>query len=79
MIRRPTTLLKQVYKYVRYGTGWLLFTLVEMEIFGKSSFINQDGMPSAMTTAQLDPFDPKNIPDFAILLVREPFQCRNNT
>lgn len=43
MIIRPTTLINQLYKYVRHGNGWFLCTLVEMEIFGVSSGILKDG------------------------------------
>ncbi|KAJ7657362.1 GMC oxidoreductase-domain-containing protein [Mycena polygramma] len=67
MFRRPQTLISQVYKYLRYGTGWLLGTTVEVEIFGMSSVIHADGKPDPLSSENKDSFDPKNQPDFAVL------------
>ncbi|KAJ6594821.1 hypothetical protein B0H19DRAFT_1009819 [Mycena capillaripes] len=67
MFRRPHTLISQLYKYLRYGTGWLLFTTVEVEIFGMSSLIHGDGKPDPHSSKNTDPFDLRNQPDFAVL------------
>lgn len=69
MIIRPTTLINQLYKYVRHGTGWFLCTLVEMEIFGVSSGIRKDGKLVALSDQQRDPIDPQNLPDFSVMTV----------
>lgn len=69
MTKRPTALLREVYNYVRYGTGWFLSTLAEMEVFGMSPLIGSDGKPSTLSEAQLDPFNPQNLPDFGVLLI----------
>ena len=70
MIRRPTTLLSQLYQYFRYGRGWLLCTMVEMEIFGMSSNVRPDGTLGELSEEQKDPYNPKNLPDFAVMTVR---------
>jgi choline dehydrogenase len=70
LIRSPLTLLAQLYKYLRYGAGWFLCMAVEVEIFGMSSLIDAYGTPAPATTQTKDPFDPNNIPDFAVMTVR---------
>ncbi|KAJ7288042.1 hypothetical protein C8J57DRAFT_1641067, partial [Mycena rebaudengoi] len=67
LIRSPLTLLAQLYKYLRYGAGWFLCMAVEVEIFGMSSLIDAYGTPAPATTQTKDPFDPNNIPDFAVM------------
>lgn len=62
------TLLREIYNYIRYGTGWFT-TLVEVEIFGLSSLIGVDGKPIGPSKDYEDPFDAKNIPDFAVMVV----------
>ena len=71
MVRRPMTFIKQLYKYLRYGEGWLLGTLVEMEIFASSDLIRGDGSSSPLNTYQLNSADPKNLPDISIMSVSE--------
>jgi hypothetical protein len=69
MFRRPLTLISHIYNYLRNGTGWLLCTSVEVEIFGMSSLIGTDGKPEAASAEDKDPFNPKNRPDFAVMAV----------
>lgn len=69
MIRRPTTLLYQLYLYLWYGLGWLLCTMVEMEIFGMSSVVRADGTLDEPAEHRKDSHDPRNIPDFVIMTV----------
>ncbi|CCM04471.1 uncharacterized protein FIBRA_06651 [Fibroporia radiculosa] len=66
MVRQPTTLIREIYRYIRYGTGWFLCTFAEMEIFGLSSLVASDGRVPQLTNSQLDSFNPKNISDFAV-------------
>ncbi|PCH34319.1 GMC oxidoreductase [Wolfiporia cocos MD-104 SS10] len=68
MVRRPLTLLWEIYSYVWRGTGWFLCTLAEVEIFGLSSLIDKEGKSSALTEEQLNPYNPDNLPDFAVFL-----------
>ncbi|KAJ7689607.1 hypothetical protein B0H17DRAFT_1202243 [Mycena rosella] len=65
LFRRPWTLVGQLYKYLRRGTGWLMCTTVEVEIFGKSSLVRADAALDALSDRDKDPFAPGNIPDFA--------------
>ena len=69
MVRSPMTLLRQLYQYLWHATGWLLCTNVEMEIFGSSSVVRDDGTLDALEEHQKDPHDPQNLPDFAVLTV----------
>lgn len=70
MARQPLTLLKQVYNYLRYGTGWFIGTFVEVEIFAKSSLIQADGKPLSLSDEFLDSYNPSNLPDFGVMVVR---------
>ncbi|KAI0036018.1 hypothetical protein K488DRAFT_82458 [Vararia minispora EC-137] len=63
----PPTLIREIYRYLRRGTGYLLCTLVESEIFGISSLIGEDGTPLPHAKKRKDAADPKNLPDFAVL------------
>ncbi|KAI6138460.1 hypothetical protein BKA82DRAFT_4236029 [Pisolithus tinctorius] len=67
MIVRPTVLIRELYNYLRYGTGWFLGTLVELEIFFLSSLVEKDGRVKPISKEREDPFNPENIPDIAIL------------
>ncbi|KAJ7157614.1 GMC oxidoreductase-domain-containing protein [Mycena crocata] len=67
MIRRPQTLISQLYQYLRCGRGWFLCTSTEVEIFGMSSRIGPDGKPNPVSAEEKDPFNPENRPDFAVL------------
>ncbi|KAJ7205277.1 hypothetical protein GGX14DRAFT_368194 [Mycena pura] len=67
MIRRPQTLISQIYNYLRHGTGWFLCTSVEIEIFAMSSLIGADGKPKAVSAEDKDPFNPANRPDIAVM------------
>ena len=73
MIKRPTTLFREVYKYLRYGTGWLLCTMVEAEIFGASWLTGPDGKPLVAAREHEDSSDPANLHDFGVMAVR--LQC----
>lgn len=68
MARQPLTLLKQVYNYLRYGTGWFIGTFVEVEIFAKSSLIQADGKPLSLSDEFLDSYNPSNLPDFGVMV-----------
>ncbi|KAF9820032.1 hypothetical protein IEO21_01694 [Rhodonia placenta] len=65
---QPLTLLKQVYNYLRYGTGWFIGTFVEVEIFAKSSLIQADGKPLSLSDEFLDSYNPSNLPDFGVMV-----------
>nr|GAT50370.1 FAD/NAD(P)-binding domain-containing protein [Mycena chlorophos] len=68
MFRHPWVLLGQLVHYMRYGTGWLLCTIVEAEVFFKSSLIRADGTVDTEATAQhLDAADPQNLADFGVM------------
>ncbi|KZT08694.1 GMC oxidoreductase [Laetiporus sulphureus 93-53] len=67
MVRRPTTLLRELINYYIYGTGWFLCRFAEMEVFGMSSLVSNDGLSSPLAKEHLDSFDPENLPDFAVL------------
>lgn len=67
MIRRPTMFIKQLYNYLRYGDGWFLGTLVEVEVFAPSDVIDDDGTPKPLDSQLLDANDPKNIPDICVM------------
>lgn len=69
MFRRPQILISQLYKYLRHGTGWLMCTMVEMEVFGMSSVVRPNGKMHALSDEQKDPFNPQNRPDFAVMAV----------
>lgn len=69
MVKQPTTFLREVYTYLRHGTGWLLCTLAEIEIFGLANVIQPDGKVAPLSKEQLDPYNPANLPDFCVLLV----------
>ncbi|KAJ7140826.1 hypothetical protein C8R44DRAFT_866516 [Mycena epipterygia] len=58
MFKWPQTLISQLYKYLRHGAGWLLCTIVEVEVFGMPSLIQADGKPDALSAHTKDPFDP---------------------
>ncbi|KAF8217223.1 GMC oxidoreductase-domain-containing protein [Mycena galopus ATCC 62051] len=67
MIRQPQTLISHIYNYLRHGTGWLLCTSVEVEIFAMSSLVDPDGKLKATSAEDKDPFNPANRPDFAVM------------
>ncbi|KAF8176881.1 GMC oxidoreductase-domain-containing protein, partial [Mycena galopus ATCC 62051] len=67
MFTRPWILVRELYNYLRHGTGWLLCTGVEVEIFGMASLIGPDGKPNPVTAEDKDPFNPNNRPDFAVM------------
>ncbi|KAI6109389.1 hypothetical protein EDD16DRAFT_1706510 [Pisolithus croceorrhizus] len=67
MIIRPTVLIRELYNYLRYGSGWFLGTLVELEIFFLSSLVEKDGRVRSISREREDPFNTENIPDIAIL------------
>ncbi|KAJ6573480.1 hypothetical protein DFH09DRAFT_1151937 [Mycena vulgaris] len=67
LFRRPWTLIAQLYKYLRRGTGWFMCTTVEVEIFCKSSLVHADGTLEALSAHDKDPFRPGNVPDFAVM------------
>lgn len=67
MLVRPTVLIRELYNYLRYGTGWFLGTLVELEIFFLSSLVEKDGRVKPISKEREDPFNPENIPDIAVL------------
>ncbi|KAI0061445.1 alcohol oxidase [Artomyces pyxidatus] len=67
LFRSPTTFVRELYKYLRYGRGWLLGTFVETEVFGISSLVGADGKPHALRKEHEDSHDPKNLPDFGVL------------
>lgn len=69
MIIRPWVLFRELYNYLRHGTGWLLCTSVETEIFGMASLIDVDGRPTSVAAQDKDPFNPNNRPDFAVMTV----------
>ncbi|KAG6333191.1 hypothetical protein ID866_5895 [Astraeus odoratus] len=68
MVVRPMVLIREFYRYLRYGTGWFLGTIVELEIFGLSSLVAKDGRIGPIPKEREDPSDPENIPDIAILV-----------
>ncbi|KAI6135986.1 GMC oxidoreductase-domain-containing protein [Pisolithus sp. B1] len=43
MIIRPTVLIRELYNYLQYRSGWFLGVLVELEIFFLSSLVEKDG------------------------------------
>ncbi|KZT03996.1 GMC oxidoreductase [Laetiporus sulphureus 93-53] len=67
IIKRPSILLREIFNYVRKGTGWLLGTLVEVETFGISSLVQPDGNLRPLSEERLDSYNPRNLPDFAIM------------
>ncbi|KAI0052729.1 GMC oxidoreductase [Auriscalpium vulgare] len=67
MIRRPMVLFREIYNYFRFGTGWLLGTMVEVEVFGLSSLVSDEGTPDALLEEHTDSQDPKNLPDFCVI------------
>jgi choline dehydrogenase len=69
MIRQPTTLFSQLLRYLRHGAGWFLHTLVEAEIFARSSSIDENGRPQHLEDIEKDPADPRNLPDFSVMSV----------
>ncbi|KAF8516800.1 hypothetical protein JB92DRAFT_2909313 [Gautieria morchelliformis] len=69
MVKRPTTLLRELYYYIRHGTGWLLGTMVELEIFGLAALISVDGSPHTLSKEQTNAADAKYIPDFSVMAV----------
>jgi hypothetical protein len=71
VVKRPLALLRELYHYIRHGTGWFLGTIVEMEVFGMASLIAADGSPYALSKEQSDSSgDAKCIPDFSVMAVR---------
>ncbi|KAI0316861.1 GMC oxidoreductase-domain-containing protein [Amylostereum chailletii] len=66
-IRRPHTILRELYRYLLHGTGWFLCTMVECELFAHSSLIDPRGKPLPHPKAREDASDPNNLPDFAVL------------
>jgi len=72
---RPAVLVRELYNYLRYGTGWFLGTFVEIEVFGSSSLVGENGEVQPIPKERLDPFDPENIPDIAVLAVSSPVIC----
>ncbi|KAF8496978.1 hypothetical protein JB92DRAFT_2988461 [Gautieria morchelliformis] len=72
MVKRPTTLLRELYYYIRHGTGWLLGTMVELEIFGLAALISVDGSPHTLSKEQTNAADAKYIPDFSVMAVCAP-------
>lgn len=69
MAKQPTAFLREVYNYLRHGSGWFLCTLAEVEIFGLSSVIQSNGKVAPLSDEQLNPYNPANLPDFCVLLV----------
>ncbi|KAI6124282.1 hypothetical protein EV401DRAFT_1856874, partial [Pisolithus croceorrhizus] len=67
MIIRPTILIRELYNYLRYGSGWFLGTLVELDTFFLSSLVEKDGRVKSISREREDPFNAGNIPDIAIL------------
>ncbi|KAI6098916.1 hypothetical protein EDD17DRAFT_1759455 [Pisolithus thermaeus] len=67
MIIRPTILIRESYNYLRYGSGWFLGTLVELEIFFLSSLVEKDSRVKSISRERKDPFNAEKIPDIAIL------------
>lgn len=73
MIKRPNILIREIFNYVQKGTGWLLGTIVEVETFSISSLVQPDGNLHPLSEERLDSYNPRNLPDFAIMFVRENF------
>ncbi|KAK7055320.1 FAD/NAD-P-binding domain-containing protein [Favolaschia claudopus] len=69
VVKQPWLMLRELFKYLFYGTGWFLCTPVEVEIFGKASHIGPDGKPTAASAQDQDPSSPHNRPDFAVMTV----------
>lgn len=69
LVRRPLTLVREFYKYVRHGTGPFQGFLVETEIFSLSSVVGSEGRARALMPEEQDPFSPKNVPDIAVMNV----------
>ncbi|KZV69127.1 GMC oxidoreductase [Peniophora sp. CONT] len=67
MFVSPTTLIREIYNYVRHGSGYFLGTWVGAELFGISSLINEDGSPLPHPREREDSSDPANIPDFGVM------------
>ncbi|KIM64127.1 GMC oxidoreductase [Scleroderma citrinum Foug A] len=67
MVVRPAVLVRELYNYLRYGTGWFLGTIVELEVFGSSSLVGESGQVKPVPKERTDLSDPENIPDIAIL------------
>ncbi|KAL4070297.1 alcohol oxidase [Scleroderma citrinum] len=67
MFVRPMTFVWELYNYIRYGTGWFLGTIVELEVFGSSSLVGENGQVKPVLTESMDPFEMENIPDIAVL------------
>lgn len=75
LFTRPTVLVRELYNYIRHGTGWLLGTIVELEVFGSSSLVGETGQVNPIPKERMDPFDPQNIPDIAVLPVSLYLTC----
>ncbi|KAH9930084.1 GMC oxidoreductase-domain-containing protein [Fomitopsis serialis] len=68
VFRQPLTLLRELYNYLRHGTGALQCFMVETEIFSLSSVISADGTPTALSAEQQDPYSPDNVPDICVMI-----------
>ena len=44
--------------------------VVETEIFCVSSVIGPDGRPRPLSAEEEDPYNPKNVPDLCVMIVR---------
>ena len=71
MLINPFALIREIYNYAWYGSGWFLGTIVGSELFGISSLIGEDGVPLPHPKEREDASDPANIPDFGVMSVRE--------
>ncbi|KAI6031099.1 GMC oxidoreductase [Pisolithus microcarpus 441] len=67
MIIRPFVLIRELYNYLVYGSGWFLGTLIELEVFFLSSLVGKDGRVKPISKEREDPFNAENIPDIAVL------------
>ncbi|KAI6109398.1 hypothetical protein EV401DRAFT_1996226, partial [Pisolithus croceorrhizus] len=65
MIIRPTILIRESYNYLRYGSGWFLGTLVELEIFFLSSLVEKDSRVKSISRERKDPSNAEKTPDTA--------------
>lgn len=77
MVVRPAVLVRELYNYLRYGTGWFLGTIVELEVFGSSSLVGESGQVKPVPKERTDLSDPEDIPDIAILAVSSPVTCQS--
>ena len=69
---RPWSLIYQILRYLILGDGWFSIPYMELSIFTKASFLDEECNQRPLSDEEKDPSLPQNIPDIEIMVVSPP-------